>query len=159
GGYRRQLQVIVDRGKLAAYGLSILDVRNAIDRFNVSRPGGTLTSDTREGIVRIDTRATSAEDVMNYPLAGVGGGSAPTGGAPASSGMGGGMGRMGGGTTSSSAPAFSASAPSPSTSTNFQSHPRVVYVRDVARVVDSYWERRSAYHFLDHRPGTEGEIV
>src|SRR5581483_4864858 len=27
GGYRRQLQVIVDRNKLAAYGLSILDVR------------------------------------------------------------------------------------------------------------------------------------
>src|SRR5262249_53572917 len=30
GGYRRQLQVIVDRNRLAAYGLSILDVRNAI---------------------------------------------------------------------------------------------------------------------------------
>lgn len=43
GGYRRQLQVVVDRNKLAAYGLSILDVRSAIDRNNVSRSGGTLT--------------------------------------------------------------------------------------------------------------------
>jgi HAE1 family hydrophobic/amphiphilic exporter-1 len=52
GGYRRQLQVVVDRQKLAAYGLSILDVRNAIDRFNVSRPGGTITSGSSEEIVR-----------------------------------------------------------------------------------------------------------
>src|SRR5947209_1881454 len=39
GGYRRQMQVLIDRSKLAAYRLSILDVRNAIDRFNVSRSG------------------------------------------------------------------------------------------------------------------------
>src|SRR5207302_5387577 len=71
GGYRRQLQVIVDRNKLAAYGLSILDVRNAIDRFNVSRPGGTLTSGAREAIVRVDTRATNAQDVLNYPITSV----------------------------------------------------------------------------------------
>jgi len=32
GGYRRQLQIVVDRDKLARYGLSILDVRGAIDR-------------------------------------------------------------------------------------------------------------------------------
>ena len=41
-GYRWQMQVVVDRNKLAAYKLSILDVKNAIDRFNVSRPAGTL---------------------------------------------------------------------------------------------------------------------
>ncbi len=69
GGYRRQLQVDVDRNKLAAYRISILDVRNAIDRFNVSRPAGNLTSGLDEGIVRVDTRATSAKDVMNYPVA------------------------------------------------------------------------------------------
>ena len=64
GGYRRQLQVDVDRSKLASYRISILDVRNAIDRFNVSRPAGNLTSGLHEGIVRVDTRATSAKDVM-----------------------------------------------------------------------------------------------
>src|SRR5262249_27216564 len=68
GGYRRQLQVIVDRSKLAAYRLSILDVKNAIDRFNVSRPAGTLTSPAGESIVRVDTRAASAQDVANYPI-------------------------------------------------------------------------------------------
>ena len=40
GGYRRQLQIIVDRQKLAAYGLSILQVRDAIDANNVSQGAG-----------------------------------------------------------------------------------------------------------------------
>src|SRR5207247_2081197 len=75
-------------------------------------PGGTLTSPTQESIVRIDTRATSAEEVANYPIS-----SGPAGGS------------------------------------------RVVYVRDVAHVVDSYWERRSGYHFLDHAPGRAGRVI
>src|SRR5579871_2921974 len=48
GGYRRQMQVIVDRKRLAAYGLSILQVRNALDMNNIARPGGTLTSGDTE---------------------------------------------------------------------------------------------------------------
>src|SRR2546423_837592 len=68
GGYRRQLQVIVDRNKLAAHRLSILDVKNAVDRFNVSRPGGTHTSEMGESVVRVDTRATSGQDGMQYPI-------------------------------------------------------------------------------------------
>src|SRR5262249_51823999 len=31
--------------------------------------------------------------------------------------------------------------------------------RDVARVVDTHWERRSAYHFLRHEPGAGGQII
>ncbi len=68
GGYRRQLQVVVDRQRLAAYGLSILDVKNAVDRFNVSASGGTLTSPAGEGIVRVDARTLRAEDVLDYPI-------------------------------------------------------------------------------------------
>jgi len=104
GGYRRQMQVIVDRDRAAAHGLSILDVRNAIDRFNVSAPGGVLTSDDHEGILRVDTRPQSAEDVGAFPIATVGGGATA---------------------------------------------PKVVLVRDVANVVDGFWERRSAYHYLN----------
>lgn len=155
GGYRRQLQVVVDREKLAAYRLSILDVRSAIDRFNVSRPAGTLTYGPEEGIVRVDTRAVRAEDVLSYPLTSVvPGGSAgsaipaPAGGAA----MGGGMGGMGGGgdagPTSSPAGAPSAAA----------APPRTVYLRDVARVVDTHWERRSAYRYLSHAKGAPGEV-
>lgn len=113
GGYRRQMQVVVDRDRLAAHGLSILDVRDAIDEYNVSRAAGSLTTDTTEGVVRVNTLAGSAEDVRNYPIARAG---------PEAS-------------------------------------PRVVYVRDVARVVDTHWERRSAYRYLKHEPGTPGEVI
>jgi len=68
------MQVVVDRSKLAAYKLAILNVRDAIDRFNVSRPAGTITNGPREAIARVDTRARSAEDVLGYPIAEVSGG-------------------------------------------------------------------------------------
>lgn len=119
GGYRRQLQVIVDRNKLAAYGLSLLDVRDALDRYNVSEPAGMLTYGDHESIVRVDTRAVSAAQVAEYPLTARGGGEL-TG--PAGS-------------------------------------PRVVRIKDVARVEDTHWERRSAYHMVTHEPGTTGRIV
>lgn len=112
GGYRRQLQVVVDREKLAAFGLSILEVKEALDRFNVTEPGGTLTSGASEAIVRVDNRALGAEDVRNYPVK-----------------------------------AWSKPVP------------KVVYVKDVADVIDTHWERRSGYHFLKHAPATEGEVV
>lgn len=68
GGYRRQLQVIVDRQKLAAYGLSILQVRDAIDTNNVSKGAGVLTKGDREILVRSDERALNAQAVGDYPL-------------------------------------------------------------------------------------------
>jgi hydrophobic/amphiphilic exporter-1 (mainly G- bacteria), HAE1 family len=153
GGYRRQMQVVVDRTKLAAYGLSILDVRNAIDRFNVNRSGGLLTQGRSEGIVRVEALASSAEEILNYPLtSAVPGLPAPSSAAatPGSSMGSGGMG--GGGDSAVIAPVASAANVS-------RAAPRVVYIRDVAQVVDTHWERRSAYHFLKHEPGTAGEVI
>lgn len=144
GGYRRQLQVVVDRDKLASYGLSILDVRNAIDRANVSASGGTVTSGEREGIVRVDTRAASAQDVLDYPISTVG--IQPRAATPAGGGM-----AMGGGADSGSAPAPRA-APAPNT-------PKVIYVRDVARVEDSHWEKRSGYRYLDNTTGESKDAI
>ncbi|MCW5943411.1 MAG: efflux RND transporter permease subunit [Fimbriimonadaceae bacterium] len=137
GGYRRQLQVVVDREKLAAYRLSILDVRDAIDRANVAASGGTITDGEREGIVRVESRAASAEDVANYPIV------SPGTGSPRPSSTGGAMG-MGGGMA----------PPSPSLPrAEGAASPRVVYVRDVARVIDAHWERRSAYRYYDGKAG------
>ena len=73
GGYRRQLQVNVDRQKLAAYGLSILQVRDAIDNNNVSKGAGVLTQGGEEILVRADDRALNAEVVRNYPILEMGG--------------------------------------------------------------------------------------
>ena len=68
GGAKRQLRVVVDRDKLAAYGYSILDVRDAIDKNSVARPAGTITSGGGESIVRVADLAQNAQTVANYPL-------------------------------------------------------------------------------------------
>ncbi len=101
GGRKRQLQVVVNRNRLAAYGLSILDVKKALDKFNVARPAGLLTSGDHEAIVRINDLATTPDKVANYPLKALPGG-------------------------------------------------QVIYVKDVASVLDTFQERRAAFHFLDH---------
>ena len=152
GGYRRQMQVVVDRGKLAAYNLSILQVKDAIDRFNISRPAGTLTDGQRESIVRVDTLARSAEDILDYPIKetalGAGYSASGVGDAGAtSSGSG-----MGGGTPD-------AIQNPKSKVQNGNPIPAVIYVRDVARVVDSQFERRSGYHYLYHAPGKPAEVL
>lgn len=109
GGYRRQLQVIVDREKLAGFGLSMMDVKEALDRYNVAESAGTLTAGAHETIVRVDAKVLRAEDLRNIPVQSVG--------------------------------------------------ERVVYVRDLAEVLDTHWERRSGYHYLKHPPSTAGESV
>lgn len=128
GGYRRQLQVIVDRNKLAAHGLSMLDIKAALDRNNVARPAGNLTTDDRESVVRLDNRILRAADVGSIPIR-ASRATAP----PAASGT--------------------------TTPQDFLDHPRLVYMRDVARIVDGYWERRSGYHFLSHEQDTKGSVT
>lgn len=155
GGYRRQMQVLVDRNKMAAYNLSILDVRSALDRFNVSRPAGILTQGAQEGIVRVDALARNASDILNYPIKSTLPGAAASVAAPAASSGGMGSGGMGGGASDAAAVA----APQSSAQSPAATSVRVVYVRDVARVVDTHWERRSAYRFLNHEKGTPGEVV
>jgi hydrophobic/amphiphilic exporter-1 (mainly G- bacteria), HAE1 family len=68
GGYRRQIQIVVDRSKLAAHGLSILQVRDAIDRNNVSKGAGVLTRGNSEVLVRTDERALNAQAIESYPV-------------------------------------------------------------------------------------------
>lgn len=73
GGYRRQMQVKVDRDRLKSYGLSIIDVRDTLDKYNVAKSAGLLTSGSEEPILRLDTLTTNAEAVGNYPVKSVGG--------------------------------------------------------------------------------------
>ena len=145
GGYKRQLQVIVDRDKLAAYKLSILDVKNAIDRYNVARSGGTLTSGANEAIVRVDTRATDPQTVLNYPVAEHLGGGAVT---PAASGRS--SGRRHGNGRRIVFPIAQPPTPIPDARHGHSGPAQDRLRSDVARVIDTHWERRSAYHFVDH---------
>jgi hydrophobic/amphiphilic exporter-1 (mainly G- bacteria), HAE1 family len=68
GGLQRQMQVVADRASLASYGFSLVDLRDAIDKQNVSRSGGTLTGGGHEAIVRGDQRLRSAFDLLDYPV-------------------------------------------------------------------------------------------
>jgi hydrophobic/amphiphilic exporter-1 (mainly G- bacteria), HAE1 family len=68
GGQKLQMQVVVDRERLAAYRMSLLDVRNMLDMQNQSRPAGTLTYQDREVLVRSDFRARTPEEVAAYPI-------------------------------------------------------------------------------------------
>ncbi|MDQ6932455.1 MAG: efflux RND transporter permease subunit [Candidatus Eremiobacteraeota bacterium] len=72
GGVQRQLQVIADRGALASYGLSLLDIRDALDKQNASASGGTITGGSRETIIRGDQRVQVANDLLDYPVSTVG---------------------------------------------------------------------------------------
>ena len=68
GGQKRQLRIDVDRDKLAAYGYSILDVRDAIDKNSVAKPAGVITSGPAEDVVRVSDLASDASSVARYQL-------------------------------------------------------------------------------------------
>jgi HAE1 family hydrophobic/amphiphilic exporter-1 len=108
GGQKLQMQVIVDRERLAAYRLSLLDLKTMLDMQNVSRPAGTLTYGDGEILVRSDFRARTADEVAAYPIAGSDG--------------------------------------------------RVVYLRDVADVIDAPREQRSLYR-LNGQEAIEVSVV
>ncbi|MEO6913127.1 MAG: efflux RND transporter permease subunit, partial [Candidatus Baltobacteraceae bacterium] len=68
GGLQRQIQVDVNRNALAANGLSIVSVGDALDAQNVSRSGGVVTGGDSETIVRSAQRADSAQSMLDYPV-------------------------------------------------------------------------------------------
>jgi HAE1 family hydrophobic/amphiphilic exporter-1 len=68
GGQKLQMQVVADRERLAAYRMSLLDLRAMLDMQNQARPAGTLTHGDRELIVRSDFRARTPEEVAGYPI-------------------------------------------------------------------------------------------
>jgi len=72
GGPDRQIQVVVERDKLAAYGFSILDLQKAIDAANVDRGGGPLLDGSREIQVRIPNEYREGEILARLPRLPVG---------------------------------------------------------------------------------------
>jgi hydrophobic/amphiphilic exporter-1 (mainly G- bacteria), HAE1 family len=68
GGQKLQMQVVADRDRLAAYKMSLLDIKNTLDMQNQSRPAGTLTHGDREILVRSDFRARTPDEVATYPI-------------------------------------------------------------------------------------------
>jgi multidrug efflux pump len=63
GGERRYaMRIWVDRGALAARGLTVQDIESAIQRQNVELPGGRIESTQRELTVKTDSRLATPEE-------------------------------------------------------------------------------------------------
>ncbi len=69
GGRTRAMNIIVDTDKLAAFGLSIDDVRFALLRQNLEVPGGRIDQGPRELVLRTLGRLNSAEEFADLIVA------------------------------------------------------------------------------------------
>ena len=54
GGQRREIQILLDPGKMKAYGLTVPEVVLALRRENIEVPAGKITGGTVEELVRIE---------------------------------------------------------------------------------------------------------
>lgn len=68
GGLVREIQLLPDQERLAASGLSLNEVVNALQRGNVELPAGRLTMERRELGGRTAARFQSVQDIAALPL-------------------------------------------------------------------------------------------
>ncbi|MFB3817617.1 MAG: efflux RND transporter permease subunit [Candidatus Methylomirabilales bacterium] len=62
GDRKREIQVVLDPRKLAAYGVSIEQAKQALDRQNLEVPGGRVTYGENEKVLRTMARIREAAD-------------------------------------------------------------------------------------------------
>ncbi len=65
GGPGRAALIRLDADRLTAHGLSVLDLRNALQASNLAQPAGTLTRDNRDVVVETGEFFSSVSDVRN----------------------------------------------------------------------------------------------
>lgn len=68
GGHQPEIKVHVDRDKLAAHNLSIDQVVAALDRKNVSIPGGTIYTEGSEYLVNTEGQFERPDDIAALPI-------------------------------------------------------------------------------------------
>ncbi len=69
GGQEREIRVEVDNQKLNAYGISILQVAQALERENLDFPTGKIDEPVHEYIVRIAGKFRSLDEIRNVVIA------------------------------------------------------------------------------------------
>jgi multidrug efflux pump len=74
GERKPAMRIWLDRQALAARGLTVQDVEDAIKRENIELPGGRLESATRELTVRTDTRMSRPDQFRQVVISRSGGG-------------------------------------------------------------------------------------
>lgn len=75
GGQEREIQVGIDADKLQGYGLSLLQVQQAIQSSNLDFPTGSVKTENQDILIRLAGKYKSVEDLRNLVIA-----SSPTGG-------------------------------------------------------------------------------
>jgi len=63
GGPGRAVRVMMDPDRMAAFGVSAQDIRDALQVSNAAQPSGTLVSNNQEVLVQTGTFLTGADDV------------------------------------------------------------------------------------------------
>ncbi|MCM8761622.1 MAG: efflux RND transporter permease subunit, partial [Candidatus Omnitrophica bacterium] len=63
GGLERQINVWIDREKLEGYGFSILDIRDALKRANITQPVGNIKTGLTEYLVRLPGEFASPDEI------------------------------------------------------------------------------------------------
>ena len=69
GERKREIQLLLDADRLNAYGLTVEEVRNAVQRQNVEIPGGQFTAGPAEVAVRTMGRIRNVEDFNRVVIA------------------------------------------------------------------------------------------
>ena len=69
GGEKREIRVNVDQEKLKIYGLSLIQVNQAISASNVEFPTGKVKNQGEQLTVRLAGKLKTVEDLSNLPLA------------------------------------------------------------------------------------------
>ncbi len=65
GGLQREIRVNLDEAKLKAYGVSVLQVLNAVQTSNIDYPTGKLQGDSHQLIVRVAGKFKSVDAIRN----------------------------------------------------------------------------------------------
>ena len=68
GGYRRQINISIDRNRMEAANLTLSIISQAIRTANISRPLGSIDNSRREVLLRFDESLTTAEEIKNIPI-------------------------------------------------------------------------------------------
>ncbi len=69
GGRKEEVLISVDPARLAAYGLSLMQVQNALAAANVSIPGGSVTQGPRQFEIEVSGRFERSEDLARIVVA------------------------------------------------------------------------------------------
>ena len=69
GGVSRQLRIVLDGGRMAARGVSPLEVMGALRKGNASLPSGSFSSDNRELLIQTGQFLANVEEVKRMVVA------------------------------------------------------------------------------------------